>query len=367
VVELTQPLRERQRWLRRLGDLVLAREEAPSAAPAESVSFAELVWAHAERQKEVLAGVREGPWEREYRRRLGVFQAEHGRIAESYWCRFEASGVALTEKRGRRRPARLYRRDLILRLHSATDWRTANAPAVARCLHQWETAGIKAAEILRDTSERVALSWIFAASARLLGFVDRDADSRPSPSELEAALAEQQKEQQDLGRYYMRAGDNSARIVFFRGMVAGTAVLALLLGALFFGGWWLGWLDPRNEQTYTLFVVAIMGAGGAILSVMTRMAKENGFALDFEVGRKSIRFLGGLRPWIGALFALALYLALTSSLVEFVQTSARGLSFYATIAFLAGFSERRAKVLLDSVGGGSEPAAAGKLQQPLVP
>jgi hypothetical protein len=358
VIELTQPLREGHRWWRRLWDLVLAREEAPPAKPAESVSFAEVVWAHAERQKEVVDGVRDGPWEQEYRRRLGIFEAEHGRIAESYWCRFEASGVALTEKLGRRRPARLYRRDLILRLHSATDWRTANAPAVARCLHRWETAGIKAAEILRDTGERIALSWILAASARLLACVDRDHGDSP-PAELEKTLAEQSEEQEEVRRYYLRAGDNAARIVFFRGMVAGTALLALLLGAMFFGGWSLGWLDPRDEQTYTLFVVTVMGAGGAILSVMTRMAKENGFSLDFEVGRKSVRFLGGLRPWIGALFALALYLALKSSLVEFVQITAQDLYFYATLGFFAGFSERRAKVLLDSVGGGSDaPKAA---------
>jgi hypothetical protein len=96
-----------------------------------------------------------------------------------------------------------------------------------------------------------------------------------------------------------------------------------------------------------------MGAVGAILSVMTRMAKRNGFALDFEVGRKSMRRLGGLRPWIGAMFALALYLALKSSLVEFFQHVDHGIYYYATIGFLAGFSERWAKVLLSNVDGGS--------------
>jgi hypothetical protein len=103
-----------------------------------------------------------------------------------------------------------------------------------------------------------------------------------------------------------------------------------------------------------------MGAAGAIVSVMGRMASPNGFNLDFEVGRKSVRRLGSLRPWIGATFALAIYLALKSSLLQVGQVAKPDIYFYATIAFLAGFSERRAKVLLEGVSGdlgagGTEP------------
>jgi hypothetical protein len=152
--------------------------------------------------------------------------------------------------------------------------------------------------------------------------------------------------------YYARAGENSARIVYFRGMVLGTVALALAVGAAFGFGWALGWIDPGHEPTYTLFVSVAMGAAGAILSVMTRMAKRDGFTLEFEVGRKSMRFLGGIRPWIGALFAFVLYLALKSNLVELLQGQEHGIYFYATIAFAAGFSDRRAKVLLgDALAG----------------
>jgi hypothetical protein len=85
------------------------------------------------------------------------------------------------------------------------------------------------------------------------------------------------------------------------------------------------------------------------------MARRNGFNLEFEVGRKSVRYLGALRPWIGAMFALAVYLALKSGLVDLLQKVPHDIYFYATIGFLAGFSERRAKVLLDSTGVGSDP------------
>jgi hypothetical protein len=88
---------------------------------------------------------------------------------------------------------------------------------------------------------------------------------------------------------------------------------------------------------------------------MTRMATANGFNVDFEVGRKSVRRLGSLRPWIGATLALAIYLALKSNLIAADVVKDRGIYFFATIAFIAGFSERRAKILLDGVGAGIAP------------
>lgn len=363
---------ERSRWnrigeaMRGLVDAILGRETAREAELRYdlSISFPEVVWAHSERQREIEAGIANGPLDREYRSRLKRFKAEAGAITDSYWCRYEASGVALTEKQLPRKLGNFFRRDSIFRLHAATDWRTESAPEVASALHRWETAGIKASEVLRETSEKIALSWIFAASTRLLAFVDRDPAAKPLPeAKLERMLKEQAAEQAEVDDYYRRAGENSARIVYFRGMLWGTAALALLVGGGALLAWWFGWLDVHDEPTYTLLVTLAMGAAGAILSVMTRMARRNGFNLEFEVGRKSMRRLGGLRPWIGALLALAVYLAVRSSLVSFAQGSKHDIYFFATVAFLAGFSERRAKVLLDSAGGGSDSstgaAAAG--------
>lgn len=361
---------ERSRWgriteaTRGLIDAILGRETAREAESRydRSISFAEVVWAHFERQKEIETGVANGPWEREYRRRVKLFKLENGEMTDSYWCRYEASGVALTEKRVPRRLGNFFRPDFVLRLHAATDWRTESTPEVASVLHRWETAAIKASEVLRETSERIALSWIFAASTRLLAYVDHEPGAKPLPeATLGRLLKEQKTELAEVNDYYQRAGENSARIVYFRGMLWGTALFAFLVGGSFLLAWWFGWLNVRDEPTYTLFVTLAMGAAGAILSVMTRMARRNGFNVEFEVGRKSIRRLGGLRPWIGAMFALAVYLALKSQLIELLQQQEHGIYFYSTVGFLSGFSERRAKVLLDSAGGGAfgpERAAA---------
>ena len=356
---IAQPLPQQRSRLARAWAALVGHDVQARAAD-EKVSFAELVWAHHQRQeKEVYAGERSGDWHEEYARRLKLFCAQHGEIVDAYWCRYEASGVALTEKKQRRRPSTLFcRRDAVMTMHTATDWRTANAPTIAATLHRWQTAAIKTREILRDTSERIALNRIFGASTRLLAVLDQKGDAaRIDDADLAAVIKEHNRELAQVNDYYRRAGANAARLVYFRGMMWGTVVLALLVAGGVLGAWALGWLDPAHEPTYTLFVVVAMGAAGAILSVMTRMARD-GFSLEFEVGRKSIRYLGGIRPWIGALSGLAVYLAMKSNLVEFLQgTGPKGIYFYATIGFVSGFSERRAKVLLNRIAAEDDDAS----------
>ena len=319
-----------------------------------SVSFPELVWAHHERQNETMKGITGGPAEVEYRRRLAVFKRQHGEILQTYWCRYEASGAALTQKLMRRRWTNPLTRDWHIRLHTATDWRTERAPEVAALLYRWETAAIKASEVLRETSERISLQRIFSTCTRLLALVDKPPEQAPSQAALAALAREQKRELQDLDAYYARAGRNSARIVYFRGMVWGSFALAVTVGLVVLILWATNGLSADEERTQALFASIGMGGVGAILSVMTRMASEkSGFDLDYEVGRKSVRFLGALRPWIGALFAFALYLAMRAGLVDLVPDLKRTLYFWATVAFLAGFSERFAKVLIEGALGGS--------------
>jgi hypothetical protein len=357
-------------WWSRYWDTVLGSESQVAAADEldTSVSFAELVWAHFQRQEEVYAGTIDGDWEREYRRRLKRFKHEHGEIRKDYWCRYQASAVALTAKRLPRRPGRLWRPDEILRLHSATDWRTAAVPEVTVSLHRWQALAIKSSEILREATEHIVLEQVFEGITRLLATVDHEPSTTRATEKREEAAAkrltailEQDEQQfQQVDGYYTRAGENSARLVYFRGMLNGAALcgLGILIAALILrhtGDW--------QKSNRILLACVAMGALGAIVSVMTRMATTNGFNVDFEVGRKSVRRLGSLRPWIGATLALVIYMALKSKLLAGSVVNGRGVYFFATIAFLAGFSERRAKVLLDGVGdrivpAGTEPSSS---------
>jgi hypothetical protein len=335
---------------------------APAQAVDESVSFAELVWAHHKRQQELERNELDGHWEKEYRKRLTTFEREHGAIIESWWCRYEASATALTEKPEPRR----FRPDgRLFRLHAATDWRTARAPRIASALHDCETLAIRASEILREATEKVALYRLFAATSRLLAFVDKQETSpMPARREMDRVLSAHRADLKDIESYYDRAGENAARLVYFHGMAIGAAILGVPLLAAAFVGWFMdgfGVFDLHEPRIQYLAVSITMGALGAIVSVMTRMATPGSFNTDFEVGRKPVRRLGLLRPFIGATFALALYIAVKSDLLNLDGVAEeQGIYFFATVSFLAGFSERRAKVLLGSVAGGAGTPDAKK-------
>ena len=319
----------------------------------QSVSFAELVWSHHKRQEELDKDKLDGPWEQEYRRRLAVFKQHHGEIVEAWWCRHEASGTALTEKA---EPRPLQRDDRIFRLHAATDWRTTRAPRIATALHECETLAIRASEILREATEKVALHRLYAATSRLLAFVDKEGSGpMPARKEMDRVLAHHRTELRDIEAYYQRAGENAARIVYFQGMALGAIFLGLPLAVGSLLGWshnGFGIFDLHEPRIQSLSVCITMGALGAIVSVMTRMASPGSYNTDFEVGRKPVRRLGLLRPFIGATFALALYVAVKSELLQLGNIPKPGIYFFATVSFLAGFSERWAQVLLGNVAGG---------------
>ena len=334
----------------------LAEPSAGEVAPTEptreldeSVSFPELVWAHFVRQKELHdSGGIDSAEEQVYRERLKRFKDEHGELVNAYWCRYEASAAAVTERRKRLRWLP-WRRESIIRLHTATDWRTRDVPEIASLLHSCESLGIRVGEVLRETSERIALQWILAVASRLLGFVDRPKGvPLPDAAKIDEVVKQQQAELQRIESYYHRAGNKAARLVYFHGMMQGVALLAGLLGVAALVMWAFDGMHPRDPQTQEVFVVVAMGAIGAVVSVMSRMAAAGRFQLDHEVGRKPIRRLGSFRPFIGGIFALALYLALSSDLLQVgaIEPDKRNLSFYATVAFLAGFSERWTRMVL---------------------
>ena len=336
----------------RAGYAALRREvAAEQEAPAESYSFPELVWAHHLRQKEVLEqGLLDGPNEHIYRRRQKPFEAEHGPIVEAFWCRHVASAVALTVKERPRTFRNLWRRDPLLRLHAATAWRTGEELEIARLVHTSTALAIRVSEVLRGTSERIALQLLLTTISDLLAFADTREGERHTKRERDGIVRRTQEELRSIERYYHRAGEKQARIVYFWGMMRGAAVVVLLAPVLGLLLWGAGKFDAEDTATQAIFATYGLGAAGAIVSVMTRMASlsQERFHLDHEVGRKSVRQLGYLRPLIGAVFALVLYFALKGELVHIRPVGDNpSIYFYAAVAFIAGFSERWVKVVLD--------------------
>jgi len=64
------------------------------------------------------------------------------------------------------------------------------------------------------------------------------------------------------------------------------------------------------------------------------------------VGRPALRRVGSFRPIIGAIFAIVLYFSLRGGLVQIHSGDGEPTAFfYGALAFAAGFSERRTKII----------------------
>lgn len=350
------------------------------ATAPRPVSFPELVRAHFRWARQLHrdnGGVSEKT-EGEFRRKLVDFEHHEGRILEAYWCRSEASAVALTAKSERApRTAETSRHRLVrlvrprrrpsqpsLRLHRVTDWVTVDMPAVAELLHHCDTLAIKVGEVLEGTAKRVAMQWILSIEEHLLGFVEQAKQRTLGRGEMDRFITHQKKELVQVEDYYYRAGQKRARQIYVTGMLIGLATLpAIAVGgaaliAVFHE------LNLRSEHVQTFFACFAAGALGAVVSVLSRMSgKRGGFTVDHEIGERGLRRLGSYRPLVGAIFGLAVYFLARTPIVQ-IDDKTKTFPFYVVVAFLAGFSERWTNVVLggaeqtirESLGGGAKAA-----------
>jgi hypothetical protein len=302
-----------------------------------SVSFPELVWLHHLRQEELKKRGHdpyEGPAEQRYRRYRHWFEEEHGKIVDSYWCVNDASGVALTVKR---RP--LLFADAV-RLHWATDWTTKDKPKLMNILYRAEAITVRVQEVLRDTSQRLAMQSLFTVFSHVLGFSETDrVHNDRAIAELDR---ETRKELKGIESYYQRAAVRSGQIVYVGGMLLGAVPLVLLVLLAIV----LKLADSNDAAVRTGLFCFAAGGLGALISVMSRMT-SNRVRVDWEFGKDTLRTLGALRPFVGGVFGLMTFFALKSGVVALdIVNSSKSVYFYILFAFAAGFSERLAQDML---------------------
>jgi hypothetical protein len=331
-------------------DEILTRQQVGS------ISFPELVRAHWEWERNGANGA----GEERYRELLARFQEQEGELMHAYWATRRPSAVALTLKPRGRLGRMVTDHDSAIRLHRVTDW-LARESRIAELLHHCDTLAIKVSEVLRGTSERIAMQWLYAVESHLLGFIERTG-GKADKSAIEKVVRTQSDELIEIERYYTRAATKGARIVYFWGMVIGAVVTGLLGVIAAFLLWKAGWFDPPHTRgAQTFFVCYIAGGVGAVVSVLMRMS-SNSFRVDYEVGRSTIRRLGSFRPFIGAVFGIALYFIIQSGILQ-IQVPARESStffFFGVLGFLAGFNERWTNVIT----GQAEQAIAAALGGP---
>jgi hypothetical protein len=345
-----------------------------SCAQSGAISFAELVRAHDRWERE--APGREGDREDgrdEYHTRLEQFEAAEGEIVGAYWCTTAPSAVALTVKRRRLRREHPH-------IHRASDWVVPkNGEPIAELLHHCDTLAIRASEVLRGTAVRIIMQWIFAIESDLLGFIERSTGVL-EPADVKAFYERVRNELLQVEHYYDQAGNKSARLRFFSGMLYGVVLLAAIGAGSGLLVWSSGVLDADAVTRRTIFICLAAGGVGAVVSVLTRMASQtrsgqDRFRLDYEVGRATSVLLGSFRPLLGGVFGVLLYALVRSKILQITPpTGSQAYYFFAVLAFLAGFNERWAHVMFGqaertvgpalgkaddttSTGGGTEGSA----------
>jgi hypothetical protein len=322
-----------------------------------SVSFPELVWVHHLRQEELKKRGHdpyEGPAEQRYRRYRSWFEEEHGKIVDSYWCVNDASGVALTVKR---RPLMF---PDVVRLHWATDWTTKDKPKLMNILYRAEGIAVRVHEVLRDTSQRLAMQSLFTVFSHVLGFSETErAHNDRAIAELDR---ETRAELKGIESYYQRAAVRSGQIVYVGGMLLGALPLLLLVVLAFV----LKLADSNDAAVRTGLFCFAAGGLGALISVMSRMT-SNRIRVDWEFGKDTLRTLGALRPFVGGVFGLMTFFALKSGVVALdIVNSSKSAYFYILFAFAAGFSERLAQDMLigPTVGAAAAKGKRAAAQEP---
>jgi hypothetical protein len=316
-----------------------ADEQAATVPATLDASFPDLVWAHFEWDTQRRHDHQIDPQvEERYRRTLAAFEREFGDIVNAYWSQSDASAVAVTLKKHRLRYDEM-------RFHRVTDWVTRSVPAVPDALNRCETLAMKAQEVLRGTSEQITIQWIYSVASHLLGFIERS-EGKPHEGQARHAAKSAERELEKLEAYYDLAGMKNGRIVYTGGMIWGVLVLVAIAVLL----WIFGLFNPHSPVMQTFFACYAAGALGALVSVMSRMASaRNEWVVDYEVGRPALRFLGSVRPLVGAIFGLSLYFTLKAGILQIEPAKPeRAFYWYTSLAFLAGFSERFTKVLGDS-------------------
>jgi hypothetical protein len=319
------------------------READGARSLSGAVAFAELVRIHDRWEQTVEADGLSDDGDDAYHRRLKSFERVEGKIQGAYWCTTAPSGIALTvrEPPGR---FRLFRHAQT-RIHRASDWAVPpRGEPIAELLHHCDMLAIKASAVLTGTPARIVMQWIFSVESDLLGFIERSAGVLDK-QEVETFYKRVKKELIHVERYYHDAGNKSARLFFFFGMLGGVLLLAALgglMGGLF---WAFGVLEAHRVTRQTLFICLVAGGIGAVVSVLTRMGSDK-FKLDYEIGRTNGVVLGSFRPLLGAVFGVALYALLRSKIFQMTPpTGTEAYYFYASLAFLAGFNERWAHVI----------------------
>ncbi len=223
-------------------------------------------------------------------------------------------------------------------IHIEPTFGDPDSPRAKQILFRCLKVHYQALEYLKPKPRKICMRMTFNVITMLLGTLDNRIGRGELASDFEKSHADQRTLEQELESteaYYLTAVRRQARVHYMLGMLIG---LPLAGGAAYV-------LYLFNELPVNMSIAFAAGAAGALVSVMERLTSGK-LEMNHEAGRTINVTLGLIRPFIGALFALALYFFISGDLLSVFQLPEGQEAqryFFAGIGFLAGFSERFAQ------------------------
>ncbi|HEV7825301.1 MAG TPA: hypothetical protein VGP02_10365 [Mycobacteriales bacterium] len=183
----------------------------------------------------------------------------------------------------------------------------------------------------------VVADMLYTVAVFLLGSLDVVGMTEDAHTQhLEQAAKSADSELDKLEHYIDRAAIRATFRCYLFGLPVGTALLGVPIAALF-------QLDLPSGVRGLLVLSIVAGGIGAIASVMVRITRGQKLSVDTRQSLKVTFLAGMLRPWVGAVLGVALYVLVVARLVPVSPAGTQPEHFYAGLAFLAGFSERWAQ------------------------
>jgi hypothetical protein len=208
--------------------------------------------------------------------------------------------------------------------------------------------------LLGGRSRRVLLEMIYSIIVYMLSVLDATVPAKDAEPDEEArkarddrvdsAIKSARAELSRLDRFV----DEAAKRASLRDYLLGIPVGMLACGLLIYYA--DGWTHPLagkglEELADQARVCFACGAVGGVVSVMARITRRSALNIDSAQGHGVTALAGAIRPLIGAIFGLALFVFVTGGLVpiDVPADQWKANLFFASVAFLAGFSERWAQ------------------------
>ena len=235
-------------------------------------------------------------------------------------------------------------------IHIEPTFGDPDSPRAKQILFRSLKVHYQALEYLKPKPRKICMRMTFNVITMLLGTLDNRIGRGEPASAFDQSHADQRTLEQELASteaYYLTSVRRQARIHYMLGMLVGLPLAGLVAYVIY----------SFHDLPTNMSIAFAAGAAGALVSVMERLTSGK-LEMNHEAGRTINVTLGLMRPFIGALFALALYFFISGDLVSVFQLPDDSQSqrfFFAGIGFLAGFSERFAQ---DMVAQGKSAGVA---------